>query len=103
VFIVWLIGLLLAVLAPVVLAIAITRLFRADERAGALRVLAGGAIGAVVGFFFSTIVEFVAERSVTDLGDYWWAQAAAGFTVGAVVALAIRAARLARARAAELL
>jgi hypothetical protein len=103
VFIVWLIGLLLAVLAPVVLVIAITRLFRADERAGALRVLAGGAIGAVVGFFFSTIVEFVAERSVTDLGDYWWAQAAAGFTVGAVVALAIRAARLARARAAELL
>lgn len=102
-FIVWLIGLLLAVLAPVVLVIAITRLFRADERAGALRVLAGGAIGAVVGFFFSTIVEFVAERSVTDLGDYWWAQAAAGFTVGAVVALAIRAARLARARAAELL
>jgi hypothetical protein len=40
---------------------------------------------------------------VTALGDYWWAQAAAGFTVGAVVALAIRAVRLARARAAELL
>jgi hypothetical protein len=103
VFVVWLVGLALAALAPVVLVIAIARLFRAGERDGALRVLGGGAIGAAVGFFFSSIVEFVAERSVTDLGDYWWAQAAAGFTVGAVVALAMRAARLARARAEELL
>jgi hypothetical protein len=103
VFVLWLVGLLLAALAPVVLVVAIARLFRAGERAGALRVLAGGAIGAGVGFFFSSIVEFVSERSVTALGDYWWAQAAAGFTVGAVVALAIRAVRLARARAAELL
>jgi hypothetical protein len=103
VFIVWLVALAFAALAPVVLVVALARLFRAGEREGALRALAGGAIGAVVGFFFSTIVEFVAERSVTDLGDYWWAQAAAGFTVGALVALAIRAARLARARAAELL
>lgn len=102
-FIVWLVALAFAALAPVVLVVALARLFRAGEREGALRALAGGAIGAVVGFFFSTIVEFVAERSVTDLGDYWWAQAAAGFTVGALVALAIRAARLARARAAELL
>jgi hypothetical protein len=103
VFVLWLVGLLLAALAPVVLVVALARLFRAGEREGALRALAGGAIGAVLGFFFSTIVEFVAGRSVTDLGDYWWAQAAAGFTVGAVVALAIRAARLAKARAAELL
>jgi hypothetical protein len=103
VFVVWLVGLALAALAPVVLVIAIARLFRAGERDGALRVLGGGAIGAAVGFSFSSIVEFVAERSVTDLGDYWWAQAAAGFTVGAVVALAMRAARLARARAEELL
>jgi hypothetical protein len=103
VFAVWLVGLLLAALAPVLLVVALARLLRANERAGALRVLAGGAIGAVVGFIFSSLVEFAAERSVTDLGDYWWAQAAAGFTVGAVVALAIRAARLARARAAELL
>ncbi len=102
-FVVWLVGLALAALAPVVLVIAIARLFRAGERDGALRVLGGGAIGAAVGFSFSSIVEFVAERSVTDLGDYWWAQAAAGFTVGAVVALAMRAARLARARAEELL
>ncbi len=102
-FVVWLVGLLLAALAPVLLVVAIGRLFRAGERQGALRVLGGGAIGAAGGFFFSSVVEFVAERRIDVLGDYWWAQAAAGFTIGAVVALAIRAARIARARAEELL
>ena len=99
-FVVWLIGLALAVLAPVLLVVALRRLLVPGERAGAVSVLGGGAVGAVAGFFFSAIVEFVAERRVTELGDYWWAQVAAGFTVGAVVALALRAARLARARAA---
>jgi hypothetical protein len=103
VFVVWLVGLVLAALAPVLLVVAIARLFRAGERAAALRVLGGGAIGAVGGFFFSSIVEFVAERRVDALADYWWAQAAVGFTIGAVVALAIRAARIARARAEALL
>jgi hypothetical protein len=103
VFAVWLVGLLLAAIAPVLLVVAVARLFRAGERAGALRALGGGAIGAVGGLFFSSIVEFVAERRVDVLGDYWWAQAAAGFTIGAVVALAIRAARVARARAQALL
>ncbi len=102
-FVVWLLGLLLAALAPVLLVVAIGRLFRAGERQGALRVLGGGAIGAMGGFFFSSIVEFVAERRVDTLADYWWAQAAAGFTIGAMVALGIRAARIARARAQELL
>jgi hypothetical protein len=103
VFIVWLVGLLLAAIAPLLLVVAIARLFRAGERAGAQRVLGGGALGALGGLFFSSIVEFVAERRVDALADYWWAQVAAGFTIGAAVALAIRAARIARARAQSLL
>ena len=66
-FAVWLVGLLLAALAPVLLVVAIGRLLRAGGRAGALRVLGGGAIGAVGGFFFSSIVEFVAQRRVDAL------------------------------------
>ena len=102
-FVIWLIGLALAALAPVIAVVALSRLRADGTRAAAARVLLGGTIGAGVGFVASSAIEFIAERSVTQLADYWYAQVAAGFTLGALVAMAMNAARIARARAAELL
>ena len=102
-FVVWLIGLVLAVAAPVILALALARLFRTDTRSASRQVLLGGAIGAIVGFVFSMAIEFVSERRIDGLAEYWYAQVAAGFTVGALAGLAFVGWRIARARAAELL
>jgi hypothetical protein len=98
VFVVWLIGLALAVAAPVVLVLALRRVVDPATRAGGVLVLGVGLVGAVAGFFFSTLVEFVSERRIDTLNDYWWAAAAAGFTVGALVGVATHASRVARAR-----
>lgn len=97
-FVVWLIGLALAVAAPVVLVLALRRLADPATRAGGARVLACGLVGAVAGFFFSSVVEFVSERRIDTLNDYWWVAVAAGFTVGALAGVAIHASRVARAR-----
>ena len=97
-FVVWLIGLALAAAAPVVLVLALRRLLDPAGRAGGALALCGGLVGGVVGFFFSTIVEFVSERRVDTLNDYWWAAVAAGCAVGAAVGAAVHASRVARAR-----
>jgi MFS family permease len=100
-FVVWLIGLALAVAAPVVLVLAVRRVLDPVTRRGGWRVLLGGLIGAAVGFFLSTVIEFVAERRVDALNDYWWAAVAAGFTVGAIVGLLVHGGQTAGERIAE--
>jgi hypothetical protein len=101
VFVVWLIGLALAVAAPVVLVLAVRRWVDSRTRRGATAVLAGGLAGAAVGFFLSTLVEFVAERRVDTLNDYWYAVAAAGFTIGALVGLLVHGGQAAGERIAD--
>jgi len=98
-FVIWLVGLTLAVLAPVALGLAIWRLFDARTRPTALRALRGGAVGAVVGFIGSTLIEFMSERRFDSLDDYWYAYLAAGFTVGLLVGLLYAGWRAARERA----
>jgi hypothetical protein len=100
-FVVWLIGLVLAVLAPIALALAVWRLFGAATRPAAARALLGGVIGAAGGLAFSMLIEFVSERRANVLADYWYAYVAAGFTVGVAVALLVLALRAARERAAS--
>lgn len=97
-FVVWLIGLALAVAAPVVLVLALRRIVDPDTRAGGAIVLAAGLAGAVAGFFFSTAVEFVSARRIDTLNDAWWAAVAAGFTLGALAGVAVHASRVARTR-----
>jgi protein-S-isoprenylcysteine O-methyltransferase Ste14 len=104
-FVVWLIGLVLAVLAPVVLALALWRLALGDDdvRPAAAATLRGGAIGAALGLVAAYAIAFIAERDATRLSDYWYAQVAAGFSAGAAIGFALWAMRSARDRAAELI
>jgi len=97
-FVVWLIGLALAVLAPVLLVAAAWRLLRADTRASAARALLGGLIGTAGGLAFSWLIAFVSEQRATALADYWYAHVAAGFTIGVLAAMATQAWRAAQAR-----
>lgn len=97
-FVVWLIGLALAAAGPVLCVLALRRLADPATRRGAALALAGGLCGAASGFFFSTLVEFVAERRVDTLSDYWWAAVSAGFTLGVIAGTLLHAARRARAR-----
>lgn len=97
-FVVWLIGLALAVAGPVVLVLAVRRLADPATRRGAVLVLVGGLCGAVLGFFFSSLVEFVSERRVDTLNDYWYAAVSAGFTLGALAGFVLHASRVARTR-----
>jgi hypothetical protein len=100
-FVVWLIGLVLAVLAPVALGLALWYLRDAATRPAAARALLGAAIGAAAGLGFSMLIEFMAERRATGLVDYWYAYVAAGVTLGVGVAMIVVALRAARERAAS--
>ena len=100
-FVVWLIGLVLAVLAPVALGLALWHLRDAATRPAAARALLGAAYGAVAGFGFSMLIELVSERRATVLVDYWYAYVAAGVTLGVGIAMIVRAVRAARERAAS--
>lgn len=100
-FVVWLIGLVLAVLAPVALGLAFWSLRDAATRPAAARALLGAAIGGAAGLGFSMVIEFASERRATGLVDYWYAYVAAGVTLGVVVAMIVVAVRAARERAAS--
>jgi hypothetical protein len=102
-FVVWLIGLVLAVLAPVVLALALWRLAIGGDavRPAAAGTLRGGAVGAALGLVASYAIAFIAGRDATGLADHWYAQVAAGFTAGAAIGFAAWAMRRARERAGE--
>ena len=100
-FVVWLIGLVLAVLAPVALGLALWNLRNAATRPAAARALLGAVIGGVAGLGFSMVIEFISERRATGLVDYWYAYVAAGVTLGVGVAMIVVAVRAARARAAS--
>jgi hypothetical protein len=94
-FVAWLIGLVLAALAPVVLGLALWRLALGDDdvRPAAVAVLRGGAIGAALGLVASYAIAFIAGRDATRLADHWYAQVAAGFSAGAAIAFAAWAMR----------
>jgi hypothetical protein len=46
------------------------------------------------------VVGFISERRAIGLAEYWYAQVAAGFTLGVGIALLVLALRAARRRAA---
>jgi len=100
-FVVWLIGLVLAVLAPLALGLALWYLRDAATRPVAARALLGAVIGGAAGLGFSMVIEFISERRATGLVDYWYAYVAAGVTLGVGVAMIVVAVRAARERAAS--
>jgi len=100
-FVVWLIGLVLAVLAPVALGLAFWYLRDAATRPAAARALLGALIGGAAGLGFSMLIELVSERRATVMLEYWYAYVAAGVTLGVGIAMIVVAVRAARERAAS--
>ncbi len=100
-FAVWLVGLGLAVLAPLLLLLALWRLRRPATRPSAVRMMQGGAAGALAGFAVSWVVGLIVERQPDGLSDYWYVPVAVGFTFGVLAAAALRAWRIAQRKVAS--
>jgi hypothetical protein len=100
-FVVWLVGLVLAVLAPALLLLALWRLLQPATRPSAVRMLRGGLAGGVTGFVVSWVVGLIVERRPTELSEYWYVPVAVGVTVGVLAAVAMHSWRIARREVAS--